>query len=504
MVATKADQLEKSASVLEEILLPYQVEWVGDKTSFKISEKSRRTGFTWADACDSVLTSSAARQAGGMDSMYVGYNKEMSREYIEDCAFWARHFNIAAGEIEEGIFNDEDKDILTYRIKFASGFEIIALSSRPSNLRGRQGKVTIDEAAFHDDLNGLLKAAMAFLMWGGRVAVISTHNGDDNPYNDLLKEIRSGKRPGKVHRVTIDDALEQGLYQRICLKLDQPWSKELEADWKENLFKTYGADADEELLCIPSQGSGVFFTRALIESCMNPNLPVLQWICDKEFVHKSMEERESVCEAWCDDYLKPLLEKLDPSLNSFVGGDFGRTGDLSCFWPALERKNLTYLTPFIIELSKVPFEQQRQVLFYLIDGLKRFRGGALDARGNGQYLAEVAMQRYGADRIHQVMITEKFYREYMPKYKTHYEDRTFEIPLSADIVDDHRALKMIKGVAKIPDNIKTTNEKGIQRHGDSAIAGCMCSYAIKEINGVEIEYVSTGEKRESLSTVEGW
>ena len=35
----------------------------------------------------------------------------------------------------------------------------------------------IDEAAFHDDLPELLKAALAFTMWGGVVRVISTHNG---------------------------------------------------------------------------------------------------------------------------------------------------------------------------------------------------------------------------------------------------------------------------------------------------------------------------------------
>lgn len=61
------------------------------------------------------------------------------------------------------------------RFTFASGFEIVALSSKPRGLRGRQGYVIIDEAAFHDDLPEVLKAAMALLMWGGKVLVISTH-----------------------------------------------------------------------------------------------------------------------------------------------------------------------------------------------------------------------------------------------------------------------------------------------------------------------------------------
>ncbi|WP_237172075.1 hypothetical protein [Pandoraea norimbergensis] len=63
----------------------------------------------------------------------------------------------------------------------------MALTSRPSNLRGRQGTIVIDEAAFHDQLSELLKAALAMLIWGGRVRVISTHNGTDNAFNELVK-----------------------------------------------------------------------------------------------------------------------------------------------------------------------------------------------------------------------------------------------------------------------------------------------------------------------------
>jgi len=63
---------------------------------------------------------------------------------------------------------------------------IVALSSRPSNLRGKQGNIVIDEAAFHDNLPALLKAALAIMMWGGRIRVISTHNGADNPFADLV------------------------------------------------------------------------------------------------------------------------------------------------------------------------------------------------------------------------------------------------------------------------------------------------------------------------------
>jgi phage FluMu gp28-like protein len=86
------------------------------------------------------------------------------------------------------------------------------------------------------------------------------------------------------------------------------------------------------------------------------------------------------------------------------GEDFGRNGDLSVFWPLQIQSNLVRRTPFVVELRRVPFRQQEQILFYIVDRLPRLIGGALDARGNGQYLAETARQRYGA-RVEQVMLS---------------------------------------------------------------------------------------------------
>ncbi len=156
------------------VLLPYQQRWVADTSPLKVIEKSRRTGITWAEASDNVLTAASSAPAGGMNVYYIAYNQDMTVEYIQACAMWARAFNYAASEIEEGFWeeDDDDKHIRTYTIKFPdSGFRIVALSSRPSNLRGRQGIIVIDEAAFHEQLDELLKAALAMLIWGERYAL---------------------------------------------------------------------------------------------------------------------------------------------------------------------------------------------------------------------------------------------------------------------------------------------------------------------------------------------
>ncbi|MDR4518948.1 MAG: hypothetical protein MRK00_16380 [Nitrosomonas sp.] len=489
------------------VLMDYQKRWVADDSPLKVIEKSRRTGLTWAEASDNVLTAASARTAGGQNVYYIAYNQDMTIEYIQACAMWARVFNYAASEIEEGMWDSEDdadKHIKTYTIRFpASGFRIVALSSRPSNLRGRQGIIVIDEAAFHEKLDELLKAALAMLIWGGKVRVISTHNGQDNPFNELITDIRAGKRSGTVHRVTFKEAVSDGLFIRVCYRLGKPWSKDDEIAWVASVYAFYGDGATEELDCIPSNSSGAWLSRALIESRMSPDTPVLRWECKDGFELLPDSVRHAQCQDWINDNLKPQIEGLFKELISFVGEDFGRSGDLTVLVPLIQQQNLVRKSPFVIELRNVPFRQQEQVCFYLIDNLPRFRGGAFDARGNGQFLAEVAMQRYGATRIEQIMLSEGWYREHMPPVKAALEDGTLDdLPKDADILDDLRAVQVVRGVPRIPET-RTTGQDKKKRHGDAAVAVALAYYASREMQGAPIEFMSAGGRESFDSGIGG-
>ena len=82
--------------------------------------------------------------------------------------------------------------------------------------RGRPGDLGIvDEAAFVDDLDEVLKAALAFLTWGGRLRLISTHNGEASPFNLLLRDVRDGRQPGSVHTIPFRQAIDDGLTRRV-------------------------------------------------------------------------------------------------------------------------------------------------------------------------------------------------------------------------------------------------------------------------------------------------
>ncbi|MDR1276175.1 MAG: hypothetical protein LBL72_07325 [Candidatus Accumulibacter sp.] len=481
------------------VLLPYQQAWMADQGKVKLCEKSRRVGLSWCEAATSVLEAS---KQNGQDTWYLGYSQDMAQEFIRDCAWWAGHFQLAAEAMDETVIDDEDRDILAYRIKLASGFRITALSSSPRNLRGKQGRVVIDEAAFHPDLPELLKAAFALLIWGGSVSIISTHFGVDNAFNELVNDVREGKKPYSVHRITFDEAIEQGLCRRVFATAKREWSEAAQIAWAEEIRAIYRPNDAEELDCIPSNSSGAYLSRALIESRMSADAPVLRYSCPQGFEQQPDAVREAHALDFLEREVAPLLENLPKTARSSTGMDFGRSGDLSVLIPLLEGQMLERSSPFIVEMRNVPFRQQEQIVFWIADRLPRFSFGAFDARGNGQYLAEVAMQRYGANCIGQIMLTQQWYLENMPRMKAAFEDGTLaSLPSDRDILDDLRAISVIKGIPRIPEG-KTKTGANQQRHGDAAVALCLAWFATIQGGGL-IEYMEVPLRAEPADPPRG-
>jgi phage FluMu gp28-like protein len=437
-----------------------------------VVEKSRRTGYSWAAGAIGVEHAARCREDGGMDVYYMGYNLEMAREYIEYCGDWARVMQVGAVSVGETVFKDPerpDQDIKAFRMDTSAG-KIVALPSVPRALRGMQGLVIIDEAAFHDDLEELLKAAFALLIWGGKVLVISTHDGDENPFNTLITDIRAGRKPYSLLRCDFDRALSEGLYKRICQKQGKQWTAEAETKWRNEIIAFYGDGADEELFCIPNRGNGAYLPLALLEKRSDSNIPVVRWEQPDAFVEWPEHLRVAEAKDWCDEVLAPLLSQCDPKLQHYFGQDFARNGDLTDLWPLSMQQNMVRRPPFVLELRNIPFDQQRQVLWYVLDRLPRFMGGMMDATGNGAHLAEITAQRYGMNRITQVKFSEAWYRDNMPRWKAAFEDGTVMLPRDADIISDHRAIKLVKGVARVPEGDTSGGRGKGRRHGDSAIA----------------------------------
>lgn len=474
-----------------DVLLPYQKRWIDDKSIVKIAEKSRRTGLTWAEAADAVLTAASARSAGGRNHFYVGSTKEMAREFIDAAAMWANIFNEAAGEIREEIFNDEDKDILTFVIYFASGFKVQALSSNPRNLRGLQGNVTVDEAAFHERLDEVLKAALALTMWGAKIRLISTHNGVESLFNQLIEETRKGQRKGwQIHRITLDDACREGLYKRICQTTGQEWSIQKEVEWKENLRNSTATkeDALEEYDCVPKHSSGAYIPYHLLTRAAREAHKVIRFTAPEEFMSLSIEEQEREAEAWIQETLTPFLSVLNEDDRHSIGEDFARSGDLTVIAICAIKSDTTRMIRRMIELKNMPYKQQEQIFKAVVAMTPRVVGMALDSTGNGGYLGEQATLNYGASMVDAVMLSNKYYQEWMPPFKSLFESGYIEIPKDEEIIQDHRKIQNIGGIPKI-DKGTTKSARGGNRHGDSAVAAFLAVRASYMEGGI-IEFTA--------------
>lgn len=470
-----------------DVLLRYQAAWQEDLSPIRAAEKSRRIGFSWGClASESVLEASIRKSDGGMDQLYMGYNQAMAAEFIGDCAFFAKAFGQAFKEIEVwkevALVEDERRDILRYKIMMASGFKIEALSSNPFNWRGKQGHARIDEAAFHDNLREVIKGALAYRMWGGRIDVISTHNGEDNEFAELIRDIRAGTLPWSLHSVSFNDALRDGFYNRVCLVRGIEFSKEGEEIYEQEVRGDYPdkEDAAEELDLVAKRGSGAYFSRLIIEPCQRDDIPILKFSQATEFVLDP--ERILKTQQWIDENLAPIIAEMPTDRKTAMGQDFGRSGDLSVIWPFQEKTDGVWRTPFLLEMRNIPFDCQWIITKCILQELPLLQNAKFDSRGNGQSHAENALQLLGHSFVECVMLSQGWYGEWFPKYHKAYESKELEVPPGEDIITDHKGVILRAGKPAIS-AAKVKGSDGKYRHADSAVAGVL-GYAATKGDGM--------------------
>ncbi|MDM9647738.1 hypothetical protein [Rhizobium sp. S163] len=494
---------------LPKALLSYQSRAISmlESTACRVLfiEKSRRIGLTFGFAAYAALRAGRAKSAGGMDVMYISYSQEMTREFIDACAMWARAYSDAAIEVGEFLFDDSDKEgersIQAFRIRFASGFEILALSSAPRTLRGKQGVVMIDEAAFVDSLPELLKAALAFLMWGGQVVVCSTHDGTENEFNKQIQAILAGRSKYDHLRIDFDQALKEGLYERICLVNGREWSPEGEAAWRQEIIDFYGDGADEELFCIPTAGSGAWLAGPLVEARMSLEKPIIRLELPGDFLHRNRIER-AILMAPALQQLKEALQRLDKTRLHALGFDFARVADLSVATLLSTTRLLKREEELTLEMRNVPGDEQKMLIRLILENAPRLVGAAFDATGMGWTVAEDMGRLFGfrtpdspAGLIDAIKFSTDWYRFNMPPLKTAFEDDQIALSKDDEHLTDLRIVKVIAGVPKVPD--VRTGEGAKKRHGDFAIALALAHFASRH-QWTEYDYQSVAALAEGM------
>ena len=85
--------------------LPYQINWINDRSPLRIIEKSRQVGITYADAFHSVELASAK---GARHDVYISTrDKFQARLSIEDCKRWAEVLELVLTDLGEIVFDEQ-------------------------------------------------------------------------------------------------------------------------------------------------------------------------------------------------------------------------------------------------------------------------------------------------------------------------------------------------------------------------------------------------------------
>lgn len=417
------------------VLLPYQRDWVRDPAPFKVCEKGRRIGLSWAEAYDAVMHGAAAERGRG-DYYYQSYSAENAKEFITDCHDWAERLDKGASEIGEEVLGVDSEGLRTtaLTVRLASGNVIHALTSAPRQFRsrGRPGAVAcIDEAAFVDDLTAVLKAVMAFLMWGGRVRVISTHNGESNDFAQLCGDLREGERPGSLHTVPFAKALADGLYRRICRVAGDRWTKAGERRWASELRAGYGPDAAEELDCRPSKGGGAWLDWGLIRACEHPD------------AGDPSRYGGGPCWAGVDVAVRRHL---------FVASVFEEVGDVLWLREQVARAGVT-------------FAEQTDVMAGMW-GRYRMVRAAVDQTGMGEKVVEDWRRQFGRSRVEGVLFTAPSRLALATSLRERVEDRRIRLPVSRLVRDDLHSIKAVRSAAGGAPRLLFDGSAGADGHGD--------------------------------------
>ena len=446
------------------LLLPYQARlWrLLKENRVVVCEKSRRIGMSWAAAAYGVLQASRSTGMNGCDVLYVGYNLSMAQEFLAAAQGWVEAFEASGVSLGCTLATGS-------RMMFQSGYGIKALSSRPRSLRGRQGLVIIDEAAFHDQLDDLLKAALALLIWQGKLLVISTHYGRHNAFYKLIEQVKAGALPYSHLRVTFDDALNDGLFRRIARVTGQRYSQAGQRVWEKRIRTEYGEAAAEELDCIAGNHSGAYFPRNLLEGCCKAKASVLRYhhTGDEDFAFSGGIDV-------LNEALTPVLEALADDHAFVVGVDFGRHHDLSVFTVIEASGARTLSTPLTVELAATPFADQWQVLKRLLEGLPRLMRVVMDRGGIGAWLHEQAELEFGRNQVEGVQISRGWYADVMPRLKAALEQGQL-------LIADDEPLREDLGQIAVIDNIPRPYRRRAGRHADGAIALALAYQAASEM-----------------------
>ncbi|MDR2737487.1 MAG: terminase family protein [Puniceicoccales bacterium] len=446
--------------------LPYQVNWILDASRLKILEKSRQIGMTLATAYGAVRRHVTKGNSG--DTWTSSRDEFQARLFLDDCKKFSKILAPAC-DLFGNRFIMEETTNTSAALRFSNGTSINALSSSVDSQAGKRGTRILDEFALHGEQKNLYITALPGITWGGQLEILSTHRGSNNFFNGLICEIREGGNPKKFshHRVTLEDAIEQGFLEKLKTRLPESDERRRMSDGEYFDFTKNSCPDEEsflqEYMCVPADDRSTFVTSDMVADC-----------------EYRFDERDS----WeLDDF-------SGETGDCFLGIDIGRSHDLTVFW-LLENRNDMLLTRKVLCMQNAAFSAQERELQKFFQ-IKRLRRTGIDQTGIGRQFSERAGERFGSHRVEGITFTNATKEQLAYQLREVFENRTIRIPSDDFIRSD---LRSIKRETTFVGNIRFAGDRGKNGHADRFWALALAIHAANVSKRRTISYFEKIEKR---------
>ena len=270
-----------------------------------------------------------------------------------------------------------------------------------------------------------------------------------NFFNQLIREINERGNPKKIshHRVTLQDALDQGFLYKLqqMLPADDERQGMDEAAYFDYV-RSGCADEEsfqQEFMCNPADDDVAFLEYDLIASAEYP-IGVIWQECSTGRL--------------------------------YAGIDIGRKKDLTVLW-VFELLGDVLHTRAVIRLQNMRKSDQEKVLWPWIARCDRT---CIDATGLGIGWADDAQDMFGVNRVEAVTFTPKVKEELAYPIRSAMEDKRLRIPYDPQT---RAALRMVTKQVTASGNVRFTAERTPDGHADEFWALGLAKHAASAISG---------------------
>ena len=432
--------------------LPYQEKWINDESPLKIAEKSRRVGFTYASSYR--MFQKCLRRGKGFIQWVSSRDKLTAQELIRDyISMWCKLGNVVAqgldGKDEQIV--DQDKGITAFVCTFKNGARIVSLSSTPEAFAGKGGDVFLDEADLHRDSGALIDMAYPCIMWGNQLEIVSAYRIDGSKETPFAKMVADAKKNNpqnaSLHRVTIHDAIAQGIVEKINEKTGRRQTRE-------EFLKQTRAGArtkqawESQFECKVQAAGGKLLSVKDLAACELPQ-----------------EEIDRI-------------ERENPNAPRFAGYDIARHKHASA-WQEWIKLGVTLVLVKRETFHDLDFAtQEKNLRTWMSRKEKPIARLAMDATGLGMQMAE-NMARAFPGRVDQVNLESHRRHECCMLFKDAFEQRHALIPAVETLREDFNAPTIVSAAngairVHVPE---FENAEGETSHADEFMAGVLAHSA---------------------------